>query len=114
MEFGDIAQIFIVLILLLGVMYSLLYLVRKYLFTFDKKGSKLVKIKVLSTQILMPKKYVSVVKIRDKVFVLGISDNSITLLDKQDDFTQDIDQETESTGGTKNFFEILKQNMSKK
>ena len=114
MGFGDIAQIFLVLLLLIGVMYSLLFLVKKYLFTFDKKGSKLVKINVLSTQVLMPKKYVSVVRIKDKIFILGVSDNSITLLDKQDDFTKDLEDEIGSDSSKKSFLDMLKQNMGKR
>lgn len=112
-NYADIFQIILILLLLMGVMYLLLFVLKKYLFSQDKKSAKLINIKVLSTQLLMPKKYVSVVKIRDKVFVLGVSDNSITLLDKQDDFTDELEQENLDT--TKlNFFEILKNNMSKK
>lgn len=110
MGFGDIAQIFIILFALLAVMYGLLYLVKKFLFTYDKKASKLVNISVLSTQVLMPKKYISVVKIRDKVYVLGVSDNSISLLDKQEDFTKELDDELEGTE-KKNFLDMLKGNM---
>lgn len=111
MGFGDIAQIFFILFVLLGVMYVMLWLVKKYLFTFDRKASKLINISVLSTQVLMPKKYISVVKIRDKVYVLGVSDNSINLLDKQDDFTQDIEDDELAQTNKKNFLDLLKGNM---
>lgn len=114
MGFGDILQIFFVLFVLLGIMYAMLYLVKKYLFTFDKRASKLVNISVLSTQVLMPKKYISVVKIREKVYVLGVSDNSITLLDKQEDFTKDLQKEDINPSEKKNFLDILKQNMGRK
>lgn len=114
MGFGDILQIFFVLFVLLGIMYAMLYLVKKYLFTFDKRASKLVNISVLSTQVLMPKKYISVVKIREKVYVLGVSDNSITLLDKQEDFTKDLQNEEINPSEKKNFLDILKQNMGRK
>ncbi|MBU2492259.1 MAG: flagellar biosynthetic protein FliO [Bacteroidetes bacterium] len=111
MGFGDIAQIFFILFLLLGVMYVMLYLVKKYLFTYDKKASKLINISVLSTQVLMPKKYISVIKIRDKIYVLGISDNSITLIDKQDNFLQEAENEVNSSTEKKNFLDLLKGNM---
>ena len=114
MGFGDILQIFFVLFVLLGIMYAMLFLVKKYLFTFDKKASRLVNISVLSTQVLMPKKYISVVKIREKVYVLGVSDNSITLLDKQEDFTKDLQNEEFNPSEKKNFLDILKQNMGRK
>ena len=111
MGLGDIAQIFFILFVLLGVMYVMLWLVKKYLFTFDKKASKLVNISVLSTQVLMPKKYISVVKIRDKVYVLGVSDNSITLLDKQEDFTKELEDEELNRTEKKSFLDLLKGNM---
>lgn len=114
MGFGDILQIFFVLFVLLGIMYAMLFLVKKYLFIFDKRASKLVNISVLSTQVLMPKKYISVVKIREKIYVLGVSDNSITLLDKQEDFTKDLQNEEIIPSEKKNFLDILKQNMGRK
>ena len=111
MGFGDIAQIFFILFVLLGVMYGMLYLVKKFLFTYDKRASKLINISVLSTQALMPKKFISVVKIRDKVYILGVSDNSISLLDKQEDFTKELDDEEFNNTEKKNFLDLLKGNM---
>ena len=114
MGFTDIAQIFFILFLLLGVMYAMLFLVKKYLFTYDNRASKLINISVLSTQVLMPKKYISVVKIREKIYVLGVSDSSITLIDKQEDFTQELESEEIDAVGKKNFLDILKKNMGMK
>ena len=111
MGFGDIAQIFFILFVLLGVMYVMLWLVKKYLFTFDRKASKLINISVLSTQALMPKKYISVVKIRDKIYVLGVSDNSISLLDKQEDFTKELEDNEAAQTNKKSFLDLLKGNM---
>lgn len=112
--FGDIAQIFLILLILVGVMYSLLYLVKKYLFTYDKKSSGSFKMNVIATQMLMPKKFVSVVRIKDKLYILGVSDNSISLLDKKDFDPDEIEfmngQQTEGT----NFLDVLKKSMGKK
>ncbi|MCU7494808.1 MAG: flagellar biosynthetic protein FliO [Ignavibacteria bacterium] len=80
MEFWNILKVIFLLIFILGLMYGTLYLARKYFFTFDKNSKKLVKIKVLSTQMLMPKKFIQVVQVHDKILVLGVSDHSINLL----------------------------------
>ena len=60
------------------------------------------------------KKNWAFVRIKDKIFILGVSDNSITLLDKQDDFTKDLEDEVGSDSGKTNFLDMLKQNMSKR
>lgn len=105
---SDILYIFFVMIILLGVMYSLLYIVKKFLFNAGSKGRKNVNISVISTQPLMAKKFLSVVKIEDKYFVLGISDHSINLIDKLDNFTEDEDEIIEKP---KSFLDHLKSNM---
>lgn len=111
MNFFDILKIFLVLGLLLGVMYVLLYLVKKYFYSFEGKGSKHIKIEMLSTQAIMPKKYVSVVKIFDKIFVLGVSDHSISVIDKMDDIPEDFKQPERHTNKEGNFLDLLKKNM---
>lgn len=107
MKSSDILYIFFVLFILMGVMYSLLFLVKRFLFNGNPKGLKNVNIKVISTQPLMAKKFLSVVKIEDKYFVLGISDHSINLIDKLENFNPPEEVETDK----KSFMEILKNNM---
>lgn len=107
---GEILKLFFILGILLGVMYLLLYFVRKYLYAFDKNISGKIKINVISTQGLAPKKMVSAVKIKDKIYILGVCDNSITLLDKLDcDETELNSAEEKISGGS--FIEILKKNL---
>jgi flagellar protein FliO/FliZ len=68
-------------------------------------------IEVLSTQPIMPKKYLSLIKVRDKVLVVGMSENSISLLkeiDYDDSFTNKEKQKNES------FSELLKKNLGMK
>ena len=69
----------------MGMMYVLLYLVKKYLYSFDKKGTSNSKIKVISTQTILPKKFVSLIKLNNTVYLLGISDQSVNLIDKIDE-----------------------------
>ncbi|MGE5352854.1 MAG: flagellar biosynthetic protein FliO [Acidobacteriota bacterium] len=120
MEFWNILKIIFLLILILGLMYGTLYLARKYFFTFDKSTKKLVKIKVLSTQMLLPKKYIQVVQVHDKILVLGVSDNSINLLQELNGpVTARLVEEETSRNDFKdnfkdNFVEILKKNLGMK
>lgn len=110
MGLNDYLYMFFVLILLLGVMYSLLYLMKKYLFSFNTKNKKNIKMEVLNTQTILPKKYVSAVKINNKVYLLGISEQSVNVIDKlneEDIEIQDLAINTPETS----FKEILKKNL---
>ena len=68
------------------------------------------KINILSTQGIAPKKAVSVIKIKKKIYVLGVSDESITLIDKLDSEESDEEPAIEMPEG-KNFLSILKSNL---
>jgi flagellar protein FliO/FliZ len=59
-------------------LYGLLVFVKKY--SFKRGGRSLQNIKVLSNQMIMPKKFLSVVRVKDKLLILGISENNISLL----------------------------------
>lgn len=110
----DIIKIFLVLFALLGAMYLLLFVVKKYLFAFDKKKSKNLDIKILTTKGLMQKKYISIVKIHNKIYTLGISDQSITLIDKAeynpDEFITTENQDTNIKPG---FIDYFKKSLGK-
>ena len=111
MNYWDIVKVFVILLIMLGVMYLLLYLVKKYLYSFDKKGSNTLKIKVLSTQTILPKKYVSIIKFHDQLYLIGISDQSINLLDKLDQFIDDSNLDQDVNTEKPNFLKLLKKNM---
>lgn len=122
MEFLNIIKVIFLLIFILGLMYGTLYLARKYFFTFDKNSKKLIKIKVLSTQMIMPKKYIQVVQVHDKILVLGVSDHSINLLEEINSSVTSrlVEEETVRHEGSfkdnfkDNFVEILKKNLGMK
>ncbi len=82
MSTWDIIQVFLILAIMMAVMYGLLYLVKKYFYSFEKKGGADSRISIISTQAILPKKYVSVVKFNDSVYLLGVSDHSVNLIDK--------------------------------
>lgn len=112
MNYWDIVNIFFVLIILLGVMYVLLYLMKKFLYPSSSKGNNGFNINVLSTQIIMPKKFLSIVKVKDKIYLLGISEQSINLIDELDN--DGSFEEVKSTQLTNtNFFDVFKKSLGK-
>jgi flagellar protein FliO/FliZ len=110
MSFIDIIKSIAPLILILGLLFGILILVKKHSFSLNGKKIKNINVSVLFNQMILPKKYLSFVKIKDKLFVLGISENNITLL-KEFDY-DDFDTDEINKDQTKlNFVEILKQNL---
>lgn len=110
---GEILKLFFILGVLLGIMYIMLRLVRKYLYSFDKTTAGKMKISVLSTQGIAPKKAVSVIRIKQKIYVLGVSDESITLIDKLESDEPEEEPASQLPEG-KNFLSILKSNLGLK
>ena len=82
MNTWDIIKIFLILGAMMGIMYALLYLVKKYFYSFEKKGGASTSVKVLSTQVILPKKYVSVIQFNNSTYLLGVSEQSVNLIDK--------------------------------
>lgn len=78
MSFFEILKLVFPLFLIVAMLYGVLLFVKKYQF----KGSKLNSdnFRIVTTLMLMPKKYLSVVKVNDKVLILGLSEQNITLL----------------------------------
>ena len=82
--FWNIVNVFFSLFLLFGILFLTLFLVKKYNINFQSKLSSGVKINVITTRAIMPKKYISVVQIENKLLLLGIAENSINLLTELD------------------------------
>lgn len=78
MTFFEIIKLIFPLLLIIGLLFGLLLLVKKIQF----KGDRIIhsNIKVVHTLMLMPKKYLSFVKINDKIIVLGVSEQNINLI----------------------------------
>lgn len=110
MSFFDIVKSFVPLLLILGLLFGVLILVKKYSFSLNGKKSRLLNIDVLTNQLILPKKYLSVVRVQDKVLVLGISENNITLLKELDANALD-DEEFPAKDSKQNFIDIFKQNL---
>jgi len=78
MSFFEIIKLIFPLLIISLMLYGLLVFVKKY--SFKRGGRSLQNIKVLSNQMIMPKKFLSVVRVKDKLLILGISENNISLL----------------------------------
>lgn len=115
MSFFDILKTILPLFFLLGFLYLVLYLVKKYSFSFKGKNIKFLNVSVLATQIILPKKYISIVKVQDKLLILGVSEASITLL-KELDYNGELDQEQLLSHNDEklNFTDIFKKNLGLK
>lgn len=110
MSFLDIIKTLLPLVLILGLLFFALIMVRKYSFSINGKKSKLLKIEVLNNHLIMPKKYLSVVRVQDKILLLGISENNITLL-KEYDYSPQLDDDLTQSEIKKTFLDLLKQNL---
>lgn len=111
MNAWDILKIFLILGVMAGIMYALLFLVKKYLYSFEKKGNGNSQIQVLSTQVILPKKYVSLVRFDNSVYLLGIADQSVNLIDKIDSSNLENKKEDDSEETKTSFLKLLKSNM---
>lgn len=113
MGFFDIVKSIVPLVVVLGLLYGILLLVRKYSFSLNNKKNKNFHVDVVHNQIIMPKKYLSLVRIKDKILVLGISENNISVL-KEFDYAEFSGDEDDVQSLKPNFVDILKQNLGMK
>jgi flagellar protein FliO/FliZ len=114
MGFYDVIKVFFPLVLIVGLLYTVLHFVKKSGFSIRSNNSKFYKnlnIKVISNQMIMPKKFISIVKIKDKFLVLGISENSINMLKELDDENEYDEQVYNEKNSENNFLSILKKNL---
>ena len=91
-------------------MYAILYFVKKYFYSYEHKGNSTTTIQILSTQAILPKKFVSVIRFNNSVYILGVSEHSLNLIDKIEEYN--IEKPIESKPSEKpNFLALLKKNM---
>ncbi len=83
MAFSQIIQVFSALCFIVGILLLSYWIAKKFFIpwqTINNKGD----IKVLETKMILPKKYISIVRIKDKILAIAIADNSMTLLSELD------------------------------
>ena len=110
MSFLDVIKAIIPLVVIIGLLYGVLLLIKKYGISFKSGKTGLIPISVLSSQMIMPKKFISIVKVDNKLLVLGVSDNSITLLKELESLEKNDKVQVNDDNKT-NFLEILKKNL---
>ncbi|GMU94936.1 MULTISPECIES: flagellar biosynthetic protein FliO [Ignavibacterium] len=105
MSFFEILKLVFPLFLIVTLLYGLLLLVKKYQFKGNKLNSS--NLRIVTTMMLMPKKYLSVVKVNQKVLILGVSEQSITLLKEMnaDEFNLNDDNQSQHNP---DFLEVFK------
>ena len=113
MSGSDLLNGFIPLLVIFGLLYGILYFVKKFSFSAKSKVSKNFSVNLISNQMILPKKYISVVRVKDKILVLGVSETSINLL-KELEYDEELDSETGDREIKGNFLELLKRNLTSK
>lgn len=113
MSFMDIVNTLAPLVLILGLLFFALVMIRKYSFSINRKKTNLIKIEVINNHLILPKKYISVVRVQDKLFLLGVSEGNISLL-KEIDYNPSNDQEIQQGDFKQTFKDMLKQNLGLK
>lgn len=113
MTFIEIIKAIIPLLVIVGLLYGVLFFIKKYGVSFKGKRNGSVNINVLSSQMIMPKKYISVVRVDDKLLVLGVSENSISLL-KELDKSLEESKPYAANVEKNNFLDLLKKNLGLK
>ena len=109
MSIWDVVTAILPLILVLGLLYAALLFVRKSGFQFGNNQKSISQMKVISTQAIMHKKFISIVKVQNSYLVLGISDNSINLLKELDAINEE--NITDVDENKKTFAEVFKENL---
>lgn len=113
MSFWEIVKAFIPLLFIVGLLYGVLVFIRRYGVNGKGKKSGSVSIDVISSQMIMPKKYISVVRVEDRLLVLGVSEQSITLL-KELEQTAQVNNNSGYDEDKSNLLDILKKNLGMK
>lgn len=69
---------FLCLVVVVGMIFLMIFILRKFLYKDKRAGDDY--LKVLGSTFLGPKKSVCLVKVMDRILVLGVTESSITLL----------------------------------
>ena len=109
----DVLKALVPLLFIVGLLYGVLWFVKKYGVSVRGKGKSKVPVTVLSSQMIMPKKFISIVEIQNKLLVLGVSENSITLLKELDGTLGENSVVNAKIDGEdkNNFLDLLKKNL---
>ena len=110
MAFFDIVKMILPLLLIIVLLGGVLWFVKKYSYQSRTTTNFGVDVNVLSSKMILPKKYISVVKVKDRLLVLGISESSINLL-KEFEVSPE-DEISFDSSGRESFMDVLKKNLN--
>lgn len=114
MNTWDILKMLFPIIAILAILLVALYFVKRTQLKIGGKKSDPFGMKVIYTLSILPKRYVSIVKIEDKLLVLGISDNSVNLLKEMEWDEKYKDSLNNQFAINKTFSDVLKNYIPKK
>ncbi len=114
MSAGDIIYVFVVLILLLAAVYVVVFFMKKFMFRYNNGALQNVDINLVAINGIMPKKYIGIVKVADDFYLIGISENNITMLDKLDSEKFQELNFVENNSINEKFSDVLKKAFNKK
>lgn len=77
-DLGVMVRVIASLAIVLGLLFIFMYGLRRWQRRIQGHGRQ--DIQVLTTQMILPKRYVSLVRVCDRTLILGITDASMTLL----------------------------------
>ena len=110
MAFFDTVKMILPLLLIIVLLGGVLWFIKKYSYQSRTTNNLGVDVNVLSSKMILPKKYISVVKVKDRLLVLGVSESSINLLKE---FEVDPEDEINvGASGKETFMDILKKNLN--
>lgn len=109
MSFIDIIKSFLPLVIMFMLLFGVLLLLKKYSFSLSGKKMQSLNVSIIHNQLILPKKYLSLVRVQNKILLLGISENNITLLKEMEDTLQDNNDFLKED--KPNLIEIIKQNL---
>lgn len=109
----DILKALFPLVIIIGILYLVLRYVRRFYAPVKGINVSNYEIKVLTTQMIMPKKYVSILKIKDKILVVGMSENSMNLL-KELELEEGDKIDTSQMVEKNSFVDLFRKNLSLK
>ncbi len=110
MQIMDIVTAIVPLVVIIALLYGVLYFIKKHGVNLNKSKNGPVSINVVCSHMIMPKKFISIVRVEDKLLVLGVSDNSITLLKEMNDIVKP-NEKKDAKGEKNNFLELFKKNL---
>lgn len=109
----EIIKLFFFLFLILGFFYAVIFYLKKSSNRFTKGLLGTTKINVISTKMLMPKKYVTIIQVFEKYYLLGVSDSSVNLICELDgnNFNELLNANADNMKKNQSFLTLLKQNL---